>query len=55
MVIDESELSGLCYLNILVISMDHPQVAYLISATQIVDFSTATTIIHDIMHKLDTE
>ena len=44
MVIDESELCGLHYLNVLVGSMNHPQVAYLISATQIADSSTATTI-----------
>ena len=57
MVIDESELHGLRYLNVLVGSMDHPQVAYLISATQIVDSPTATTIIHainDTMRKSTT-
>ena len=37
MVIDDSELRGLRYLNILVGSMDHPQVANLISVTQIAD------------------
>ena len=58
MVIDESELRGLRYLNVLVGSMDHPQVAYLISATQIADSLTATTITHaidDTMRKLATE
>ena len=38
--------------------MDHPQVAYLISAIQIADSPTATTIIHvidDTMRKLATE
>ena len=58
LVIDESELRGLRYLNVLVISMDDPQVAYLISATQIADSPTATTIIHaidDTMRKLATE
>ena len=58
MVTDESELHGLCYLDILVGSMDYPQVGYLISATQIVDSLTATAIIHaidDTMRKLVTE
>ena len=58
MVIDESELRGLRYLNVLIGSMDHPQVAYLTSATQIADSPTATTIIHaidDTMRKLATE
>ena len=53
MIIDEGELRGLRYLNVLVGSMDHPQVAYLISATQIADSPTAT--IDDTMRKLDTE
>ena len=44
MVIDESELRGLRYLNVLVGSMDHPQVAYLISATWLLTLCTSSVL-----------
>ena len=59
MVIDESELRGLRYLNVLVISMGHSQVAYLIFCNSNSGFSDSkNTIIHaidDTMRKLATE
>ena len=54
----KSLLTGDVFMRNLIGSVDHPQVAYLISETQIADSPTATTIIHaidDTMRKLATE